>query len=153
MIKVKVQGEKLDTNIQKQIVKEIQSASVSIPVEIGNRTRAGKNPFGGSNRNYSQSYLEYRRKTGRTGNPVRLYYTNRMLNSIQKYNIPNGARISFNNMNARKIAYKHEFVGVGKSHIKTPFFDLDEKQKKKITNRISKKLGEIANKKVSFIKG
>lgn len=145
MIKISIMGDKLNTKIQDPIVKEIQRASYRIPAEIGRRVRSGRNAQGGSNRKYSEKYLKYRKKRGRSGNPVRLYFTGHMLNSIQKYNIFNGAKIAFNNALAGRLAVYHEY-----GRHKTPFFDITRRQKADITMRVSRRLDRESAKSISF---
>ena len=65
--------------------KQLYGIAGEISSEIVKRTKEGKSPSGGVQRNYSKDYLEYRTKErNRPGNPVRLYLSGDMFKAISE---------------------------------------------------------------------
>jgi len=82
-----VQKVRLAVRERRDVVKQIRKIAGSVITEIIKRTQSGKDPDGRDQRDYSEKYLDERNERGRTGNPVRNYFTGSMLRSINKRNI------------------------------------------------------------------
>tara|TARA_R100001460_G_scaffold72922_1_gene113763 strand:- start:355 stop:819 length:465 start_codon:yes stop_codon:yes gene_type:complete len=105
---------------------------------ITKRTQSGKLPDGGRMIPYAKATKEDRKNRGRQVGFVDLTDSGKMFRSLDYRNTGFKSTLFFANKEREKIAFRHDFVGVGKKKTKRPFFAIGNKEEDKIVNEFTK---------------
>jgi len=105
---------------------------------ITKRTQSGKLPDGGSFEPYTKKTREMRQDRGRQVGFVDLTDTGKMFRSLDFRVGGNKSSLFFSNQERAKIAFRHDFFGVGRKKVKRPFFAIGRTEEEKIVEEFNK---------------
>jgi len=129
---------KLSQKQKKTIQKSLNRVSNMAVLMITKRTQSGRLPDGGKMIPYAQSTKEDRKKRGRQVGHVDLTDSGKMFRSLdfKKKGLRN--TLFFANKEREKIAFRHDFFGVGKRKVKRPFFAIGRTEEEKIVQEFNR---------------
>tara|TARA_R100001440_G_scaffold40452_1_gene60121 strand:- start:7172 stop:7639 length:468 start_codon:yes stop_codon:yes gene_type:complete len=104
---------------------------------ITKRTQQGKLPDGGSFVPYTKKTVELRNKKGRQTAFVDLTDSGLMFRSLDFRQKGFKNTLLFTNKEREQIAFRHDFLGVGKRKTKRPFFSVGNKEEDKLIQEFS----------------
>ena len=104
---------------------------------ITKRTQQGKLPDGGSFVPYTKKTVELRNKKGRQTAFVDLTDSGMMFRSLDFRQKGFKNTLLFTNKEREQIAFRHDFLGVGKRKTKRPFFSVGNKEEDKLIQEFS----------------
>ena len=104
---------------------------------ITKRTQQGKLPDGGSFVPYTKKTVELRKKKGRQTAFVDLTDSGMMFRSLDFRQKGFKNTLLFTNKEREQIAFRHDFLGVGKRKTKRPFFSVGNKEEDKLIQEFS----------------
>ena len=111
-------------------------SNMAIPM-ITKRTQQGKLPDGGSFVPYTKKTVELRNKKGRQTAFVDLTDSGLMFRSLDFRQKGFKNTLLFTNKEREQIAFRHDFLGVGKRKTKRPFFSVGNKEEDKLIQEFS----------------
>ena len=147
MIGVKVKTNTLEvnnflTNISRKqtsaIKKSLNRVSNMAVEMVTTRTQKGRLPDGGTFEPYTKKTKQIRKDKGRQTAFVDLTDSVRMFRSLDFRQRGFKNTLFFANKEREKIAFRHDFLGVGKRKTKRPFFSIGNKEEEKLKNEFSK---------------
>ena len=104
---------------------------------ITKRTQQGKLPDGGSFVPYTKKTVQLRKKKGRQTAFVDLTDSGMMFRSLDFRQKGFKNTLLFTNKEREQIAFRHDFLGVGKRKTKRPFFSVGNKEEDKLIQEFS----------------
>jgi len=129
---------KLSQKQKKTIQKSLNRVSNMAVLMITKRTQKGLKPDGGRFIQYSEAYKQSKDFKKKKNKFVDLTLSGKMFRSLdfRKRGLRN--TLFFANKEREKIAFRHDFLGVGKRKVKRPFFAIGRTEEEKIVQEFNR---------------
>ena len=129
---------KLSQKQKKTIQKSLNRVSNMAVLMITKRTQKGLKPDGGRFIQYSEAYKQSKDFKKKKNKFVDLTLSGKMFRSLdfRKRGLRN--TLFFANKEREKIAFRHDFFGVGKRKVKRPFFAIGRTEEEKIVQEFNR---------------